>query len=348
MNGATDDTVSLYQQLEDWILAGQRTAIATVVSTWGSSPRPIGSQLIVNEAQAFEGSVSGGCVETAVIGEAGIVMQTGQPKMLKFGVANETAWEVGLTCGGEIQVYVEAVEPTSSSAAAVNLSDIQQVAELRRQRQPAAVVKPLQGGRQRLVTADLPVSDAQLQNAIAQAFKKDRSCITEVHGEDYFIHIFNSPLRVIIVGAVHIAKHLIGLAKMCDYDVMLIDPRRSFTKSKYLESVDTVTLWPDAAIKQVQQTDGRMAVVTLTHDPKLDEPALIAALESDAFYIGALGSQRTHQARCQRLQDAGVSTQDIERIHAPVGLDIGAQSPAEIAVSIMAEITRSLRRLQQS
>ncbi len=348
MNSAAGDTVALYQQLEDWVAAGQLAAIATVVSTWGSSPRPVGSQLIVNEAQEFEGSVSGGCVEAAVIGEAGTVMQTGQPKMLKFGVANETAWEVGLTCGGEIQVYVEAVEATCSNAATVRLSDIQRVAELRRECQPVAVVKPLNGTRQRLVTADAPVSDKRLQKVIAQALQNDRSRIAEVRDEQYFIHIFNSPLRMIVVGAVHIAKHLIRLAKMCDYDVMLIDPRRSFTKSKYLASVDTVTAWPDAAIKQVQQTVDRIAIVTLTHDPKLDEPALIAALESDAFYIGALGSKRTHQSRCQRLRESGVSAADIERIHAPVGLDIGAQSPAEIAVSIMAEMTRSLRTLQQS
>ena len=229
----------------------------------------------------------------------------------------------------------------------MKLSDINTIIESRENLRPIAVVKPLGGGKHQLFSADSLDRDDDLQKVIWEAFQKDRSCITEFNGEKLFIHVFNSPLRLIIVGAVHIAKHLIQLAQMCGYDVVLIDPRRAFSKSKYLASVNTVTEWPDQSIQKLE-TGIRTAIVTLTHDPKLDEPALIAAIRSEAFYIGALGSRRTHRARCQRLKDSGISDDQLKRIHAPVGLDIGAQSPAEIAVSIMAEITEILRRLQES
>lgn len=182
-----------------------------------------------------------------------------------------------------------------------------------------------------------------LGQAILDAFRKDRSLMVETDGKRYFIQIINRPLRLLIIGAVHIAQALIPIAQACGYAVTLIDPRRAFASPERFPNVALRTEWPDKALENLG-LDSRTAVVTLTHDPKLDEPALVAALDSEVFYVGALGSARTHRERCKRLTQANVGADKIELIHAPVGLDIGAVSPAEIAVSVMAEITSALRK----
>jgi len=225
----------------------------------------------------------------------------------------------------------------------MKLADIHRIVKAQDSQQAIAVVKSIDGRKQTTVKRQQLNSDLELDRAIAEGFRKDKSQLIDTGDGKFFIHIFNPPLRLIIVGAVHIAKNLIPLAKMCSFDVVLIDPRRAFAESQFLSDTKVVTQWPDKAISDLDQ-GARTAVVTLTHDPKLDEPALIAALNSQAFYIGALGSRRTHHARCSRLVQAGVAEKDIERIHAPIGLDIGAQSPAEIALAIMSEITQSLRQ----
>ncbi len=166
----------------------------------------------------------------------------------------------------------------------------------------------------------------------------------QVDDVDYFIQVFSNPLRLVIVGAVHIAKPLIEMSRLCGYSVALVDPRLAFASEQRFPQVECIRQWPDEALRDID-LDNRTAVVTLAHDPKLDEPALAAALESEVFYIGALGSRRTHQARCERLMKSGISGHQLERIHGPIGLNIGAESPAEIAVSIVAEMTESLHRM---
>ena len=185
--------------------------------------------------------------------------------------------------------------------------------------------------------------EAELHELAMQALRADRCLRPNLYGQDCFIQPFNPPLRMIIVGAVHIAQHLAGSAISCGYDVVVVDPRQAFASEARFPGVTLNTEWPDYAL-ETMPLDTRSALVTLTHDPKLDDPALQTALRSPAFYIGALGSKKTQAARIKRLREAGFGEAGIARLKAPVGLDIGARSPAEIAVSIMAEITRTLRK----
>ncbi len=185
--------------------------------------------------------------------------------------------------------------------------------------------------------------DAALHELAMQALRTDQSVRREVRGQDWFIQPFNTPLRLIIIGAVHTGQYLAEYARSCGYDVVVVDPREAFASESRFPGVTLNTEWPDYAL-ELLSPDRRTALVTLTHDPKLDDPALQTALRSPAFYIGALGSRKTQAARVQRLREAGLDETEITRLKAPVGLDIGARSPAEIAVSIMAEITCALRK----
>ncbi len=185
--------------------------------------------------------------------------------------------------------------------------------------------------------------DAELYELAMQALRTDQCMRRNVQGQDWFIQPFNAPLRLIIIGAVHTGQYLANYALYCGYDVVVVDPRQAFANESRFPGVTLNTEWPDYAL-ELLSPDRRTALVTLTHDPKLDDPALQTALRSPAFYIGALGSRRTHAARVERLRQAGLSEAEIARLKAPVGLDIGSRSPAEIAVSIMAEITATLRK----
>lgn len=309
----------------DWHREGRGAALATVVETWGSAPRPVGSQLAISGTGEMEGSVSGGCVEGAVVAEAAEALRVGKAQMLEFGVADEDAFAVGLACGGRIKVLVEPVGPVLPEALLADL------VAARAARQPIAYIVDLDSGARRLDPGDTV--------ALAARFRADKS---GVEGSE-FIAIHNPPLRLMVVGAVHIAQALLPMARMAGYDPVLIDPRPAFASAGRFPDMTVVEDWPDVALEGLAP-DSRSAVVTLTHDPKLDDPAIHAALASDCFYLGCLGSSRTHAKRVERLTAAGVSPDAIARIHAPVGLDIGSQGPAEIALSILAQITQVLRR----
>jgi xanthine dehydrogenase accessory factor len=217
----------------------------------------------------------------------------------------------------------------------------------RRAKTPVVLVTDLTSGAQALVyprevSGDLPL-DPDAIARVREALQADESGVIEHGGRRLFLHVQNPPLRLIIVGAVHIAQALAPMAALAGYNVIIIDPRRAFATDARFPDVKLIGEWPDE-VMATMTLDRRTAVVTLTHDPKLDDPALHTALKSDAFYIGALGSKRTHAARLGRLKSACLSEADCARIHGPVGLDIGALSPAEIAVSILAQITQVLRR----
>lgn len=308
----------------DWYRAGKGAALATVVETWGSAPRPVGSQLVVSGDGEMEGSVSGGCVEGAVVIEAMEAVQTGEAKMLEFGVSDDEAFAVGLACGGRIRVLVE---PVGASLPEPLLADL---VAARAARQPVAYITDPDHGKSRLAGPD--------ESHLAERFRKDQS---GMEGSE-FIAVHNPPLRMIVVGAVHIAQALLPMARMAGYDPILVDPRPAFGSEARFENQRIVEDWPDEALDAIG-LDTRTAVVTLTHDPKLDDPAITRALGSDVFYLGCLGSKRTHAKRVARLQEAGFSEEQITKIHAPVGLDIGARGPGEIAISIMAQITQRLR-----
>jgi xanthine dehydrogenase accessory factor len=312
-----------------WHRSGQGAAIATVVETWGSAPRQAGSQLAVSGAGEMVGSVSGGCVEGAVVTEALEALADRQPRLLTFGVSDETAFAVGLACGGTIRVLVEPVGEGGHALPETLLADL--VAARAAPRAAGLVVNPESWSRALFAPGQDAAVDARL--------KSDRSGMEE---DGRFIAVHNPPLRLLVIGAVHIAQPLLAIARTCGYAPTLIDPRGAFGSAARFPGETILDDWPDEAL-QTLAPDARTAVVTLTHDPKFDDPALTVALRSPVFYIGALGSKKTHARRVERLTAQGFSADEIARIHAPVGLDIGARTPAEIAVSIMAQITATLR-----
>lgn len=317
----------------DWHRQGRGAALATVVETWGSAPRPTGSQLAVSGAGDIMGSVSGGCVEGAVVAEAVDAIADGAPRLLTFGVSDETAFAVGLACGGTIRVLVE---PVGTGAQALPEGMLADLVAARAAHDPVAYVTHPETHARRLTRGP----GDPLESAVAARMRSDKS---GVEPDGQFIAVHNPPLRMIVVGAVHIAQPLVAIARLCGYAPVLIDPRAAFGSAERFPGETIREDWPDEAMAALAP-DARTAVVTLTHDPKLDDPALRAALASPAFYIGCLGSPRTHAKRLDRLRTGGVAEDQIARIHAPVGLDIGAKIPAEIAVSIMAQITRRLRQ----
>ena len=318
-----DDLDDIPRIALDWHRAGTGAALATVVQTWGSAPRRVGAMLAVSGAGDMAGSVSGGCVEGAVVAEAQDAIADGAPRMLEYGVADGDAFAVGLACGGTIRVLVQ---PVGSALPEDVLADL---IEARAARRPAALVSP-------------PNSPPHIEfTGHSDRFRMDRSGFEE-DGKT-FVAIHNPPLRLIVVGAVHIAQALVPMARQVGYDPVVIDPRSAFGSAARFPGETLLDDWPDDAVRALG-LDARTALVLLTHDPKLDDPALTEALRSDVFYIGALGSTRTHAKRLERMGEAGFSPTDLARIHGPVGLDIGAAGPAEIALSILAQMTQVLRR----
>ncbi|TPG40991.1 XdhC family protein [Sphingomonas koreensis] len=292
----------------DTVLAAARSwqgapmALATVVSTWGSAPRPRGSHMIVHQDGRFEGSVSGGCVESDILATAAEVI-AGAPFVVKdYGVADDAAWEVGLPCGGQISVMVQKI-----GADGFDPELFDRIFEAR------------EAGDALTVTTDLDTGQSSLRPIEGAAF----------------VNRYDPPRRLLIVGAVQIAQALAGLARELGIATVVIDPRARFLTEERFPGVTLDDRWPDEAV--AAYTPGpSTAVVTLSHDIKIDDPALIAALSRPTGYIGALGSRRSHAARRERLAAAGVSAADLDRVQGPVGIDIGAIGPAEIALSIAA------------
>ncbi len=314
-----------------WWREGRPVALATVVETWGSAPRPTGSQLAIGAGAEMAGSVSGGCVEGAVVAEALDALGDGRPRMLEYGVSDSEAFAVGLACGGRIRVMVEPVGVGQGVEPAL----LERLVAARAERTPAVYAVTPEGWERRIVEGP----GDPLWSPARAAMLADRSGFEGA----WFLGVHNPPLRMAVVGGVHIAQALVPMARIAGYDLVVIDPREAFASAARFPGTPLSNDWPDAALADFG-LDGRTAVVTLTHDPKLDDPAVAAALRSDAFYIGCLGSPRTHARRVERLRAEGFSDEEIARLHAPVGADIGAKSPAEIAISILAQITERLRR----
>ncbi|MEB4591552.1 XdhC/CoxI family protein [Candidatus Thiothrix sp. Deng01] len=319
---------------QDWLTAGKQVALATVTHTWGSSPRPVGSQLAVADDGGFAGSVSGGCIEGEVIRAALAAITDGKPRSLAFGVSNEQAWEVGLACGGRVAVQVQ------SLADAAWIGALQAARAARRE---VALLTRLGDGAQALwanghVEGGLALPAASARE-VAERVAANHSGILAAD-PDLFLHVYAPPLRLLVVGAVHIAQALAPMAALAGFDVTLIDPRRAFATHERFPQAELRDDWPDEALEALRP-DATTAVVTLSHDPKLDDPALIVALGTPAFYIGALGSKRTHAQRLQRLREEGFDDAALARIHAPIGLDLGGRLPAEVAVSILAQILQT-------
>src|SRR3972149_356769 len=321
----------LLPDLENWLNAGERVALATVISTWGSAPRRAGSVIAISERGGIAGSVSGGCVEGAVIQAAQEVLETQRPQRLHFGVADETAWDVGLACGGEIDVFVQ---PVSGKIFEPLISRLRE--------DKASVLSTVITGEENILGSQ-NLSDekgkvlASSDGLIALIELSDQPRI--VAGEN--IEIFLNPLpaspTLVTIGGVHIAIALSKIARALNFRTIVVDPRRAFGTAERFPEIDKlIQAWPQEAYAQ-HPLNSSTAVASLSHDPKIDDPALIAALSSNAFYVGALGSKKTQEKRHQRLLEAGLSEAKLARLHAPIGLEIGAAPPEEIALAIMGQ-----------
>jgi xanthine dehydrogenase accessory factor len=297
-------------ELDEWTESGEEIALATVVETWGSSPRPLGSKMVVTRSGKMAGSVSNGCIEGAVFEEAQKVLESGQPRVAAFGVSDDVAFEVGLACGGHIEVFIQPLGPVHR----------QLIAMLHRDE--AATL-----------STNLVTGAAELTEDAGSATELAR------RAGDVFIEPFRRPAHLVIVGAIHIAIPLHRLARLMGYRVTVIDARAKFaTKERFPEADELIVAWPDEAMGRIA-IDNSTYVVILTHDPKFDLPALRSVLGKNAGYIGAIGSRKTNQNRFDALRAEGFTEDQLSRVHGPIGLDLGSRGAEETALGILAEIT---------
>ncbi|APH59255.1 XdhC family protein [Granulibacter bethesdensis] len=308
------DDLNVIRTAVAWQEEGASVALATVLQSWGSSPRPPGSLMAVADDGRIAGSVSGGCVEAAVMDEAMTTFRTGRLRMVEYGVTQDRAWEVGLACGGKVCILVEPLQQEHVPL----LYAIRAACEAGEE--GVSLIRSLATGKWKL----LPV-DGQAEPSVMLT-------------EQEFTQSFHPPARLLTVGAVHVAQILAGLATKVGFACTVIDPRPALLTAERFPDANLCVAWPDEAIVAMKP-DARTAVIVLSHDPKLDDPALLAALRTQAFYIGALGSARTHSARLARLRDEGVSESALGRVRGPAGLQLGGRRATDIALSILAEIS---------
>ena len=316
-----------------WLDEHDAVALASVVATWGSSPVPVGGQMAVAGEDRFQGSVSGGCVENDVIVAALDVIATGAPQLLNFGVSNETAWQSGLPCGGSITILIARL--TREHGAPL----LDELLALQARRAPAIVVTDTATGDMRLYRDgdSLPkwAADARARGESQLAERED--------GGQAFVHLLTPPPRIVVVGATHIAQHLVTMLGLVGYDCIVVDPRSAYASQERFAGASILAQWPDDALPALA-LDPYSALVAVSHNPDIDDAALRHALSAGCFYVGALGSKRNHARRRERLAASGVTSTAIDRIRAPIGLDIGAHGAAEIAASILAEIIAAFRK----
>jgi len=329
--------------VRNWVNAGEPFALATVVRTWRSAPRPVGSSLAVSAESEMLGSVSGGCVERGVVREALGVLENNVPKLVNYGVSDDEAWEVGLSCGGKIEVFIEPFLAFGNQDEKEIWRKLNQAIE---ENKSVALVSNLNSKRSEHSLLDIDKDettgfsiDPNLKEFALQASRERTNKVFDHQGKKYFIRTFLRKERMILIGSAHITVELISLAKQFDFETIVIDPRDTFaSKTNYPVPPDVLYLkWPQEILAELQP-DAETYAVILSHDPKIDDPALEILLNSKVPYIGALGSTKTHQKRIGRLKAMGFSDDQINRIHGPIGLDINALLAKEIALSVMAEV----------
>ena len=326
-------------ELDQWLASGEPIAMATVVRIKGSAPRPLGATLIARAADRIAGSVSNGCVESAVYEEAMAVLASGTPRVVSYGISDEFAFTVGLSCGGTIDVLIEPV-------AAFHRVALEAIRQERLALLVRIVDPPQRAGTIAVLREDLAAgwSDelADLKVPALTAMSEGRSRTVEAKIGDAEVSVFLEALAMppllAIVGATHVGQALAHLAKAIGYRVLVADPRAALANRERFPSVDAIhTTWPEEALS-ASRFGPSSAIAILAHDEKFDHPALAAALRSPAGYIGAIGSRTTTEKRFAWLREQGFSERDIARVHAPIGLDIGAGSVEEIALAVLAEI----------
>ena len=322
--------------LQQWIEAGERIALATVVWAEGSSPRSPGARLAVTASGQIVGSVSGGCVEGTVFEEAQEVLASGRPRHLQYSVANESAWEVGLACGGTVDICVEPFTIIH-----------QEIVKTLASGEVVALATDIESGKHWAVWPDgHSMGEPSLSPRLLALFpptpgqmplSPERHVLFKPEGS-VFLEVFALPPTIVIVGAVHIAMPLVHMAQAVGFCVRVVDARRTFlTRQRFPTANELVCAWPQEALSP-EDLGPQHYVVILSHDPKFDVPALQIALHSKAAYVGLIGSRTTQAERREALLEAGLESEVLDRIHGPIGLDLGGRSPTEIALSILAEI----------
>lgn len=308
----------ILQTAVDWLAAGRHVVLVTVARTWGAAPRPVGSLMVLGEDGACYGSVSGGCVEEdLLLRYRQHQFADGFPTRIDYGINRAEANRLGLPCGGRLELLLEQLDSA---------------APLQRLLAQISAGK-LVARRVCLATGEVSLHAAGPGDDFA-------------YTDDYLQKVFGPRWQLLLVGAGELARYVARLGLMLDYQVIICDPRGIQNAAADYEGCEQVTLMPDAAV-QAYATHPRCAVVALSHDPKLDDMALLDALNSPAFYVGALGSKRNSAQRRERLQTLGLTAAQLQRLHAPVGLPIGSHAPPEIAVSILAEITARRNRVAE-
>jgi xanthine dehydrogenase accessory factor len=323
-------------EINRWLETGGACCVATVVQTWGSAPRPAGSQMFIHPDGAMLGSVSGGCVEGAVLREAAEVFATGQSKTLQFGVSDDSAWSVGLTCGGQLEVFLErlpgAVWPAWQQCLAENRSCV-----FCSNMVGAAGEHILFGPENQLLAGELRLPD--LASIAQEALLQRKSHAVEISGERWFVRPFPRKDLLLLIGAAHVASEVVHLAQYFDFETVVIDPRGTFARHTHFPTLpDRIIEEYPAEVLAGFPLDAFTFALLLAHDPKIDDQALSILLRSDVAYIGAMSSRKSHEKRRERLRDMGFSDDEIGRIRAPVGLPIRSRTAREIALSIVAEL----------
>lgn len=346
--------LDILQMTNDWLAARRRVALATVVKTWGSAPRREGSKMAISvngagndgndgndagsAAPAMIGSVSGGCVEGAVVEEALGSLGDGAPRLLHFGVADDMAWQVGLTCGGSIDVFVEPLN-------ALWWHTLAGLAESDRFGVTVTIVegafrgeKALFDARGDIIFQTKKLTAEMLESLRALARDSKKSGLVALDETRVMVDMQVERPHLILIGGVHVAIPLAAMAMQAGFRVSIVDPRSAFaSRERFPHVANILHSYPDKALPQLG-LDRSAYLAVLTHDPKIDDKALLTALPADIPYVGVLSSGRTHKQRVARLREAGLSDDYIARIHTPIGIDIGASSPEEIAVCILAEV----------
>jgi xanthine dehydrogenase accessory factor len=350
--------LDILTEINRWIEEDRPFALATVIQTWGSSPRGAGSAMAIREDMQIAGSVSSGCVENEVIEAALDTIKTGKPKILEFGVSDDKAWSVGLSCGGTIKVFVEKHPAFSMNPAEQEIWN--RLTHAIEKNKPCILLKNLSASEGTFDRHLLVFSDGsyvgdwgeltfQAREAALRAYDERRSETVEIKKQEIFAQVFRRKPKLIIIGGSHVAVELVKFSSQLGFEATIIDPRKVFTSTERfpVQPQKIISEWPEKVLPDLDANEDTYAVL-LTHDPKIDDEALRVLLPSNVAYIGALGSKKTHAKRCARLEEAGFSEAQIARIFGPIGLDINASSPAEIALSIMGEIIKTKNTRQES
>jgi xanthine dehydrogenase accessory factor len=320
----------------EWRSEGVGFGRAVLIRTFGSAPRPEGATLLVADDGRIRGSVSGGCVEGACVEEVRRARASGLSRVVRYGISDEQAWDVGLACGSTIDVLIEPeLRPEIEQAARAGSGEAVVIPLPPNSPGPVDGPHPAGSGRPAPV---IMRPDGALAEAASRALAARRSSTAVTDDGQYFVEVFPVPARLVVFGAVQVAMPLLRFATELGYRTAVVDARPAFATRERFPSADELLVgWPDEVAGRLRLAPDD-AVAVLTHDPKLDEPAIVAAIRAGCRYVGAIGSRRTQAARRERLGAAGLSPDEIARLHGPIGLDLGGRDPAETALAIMAEV----------